>query len=156
MNWFYAEESAQRGPVSEDEIRQLLASGRINQQTLVWREGMPQWATVSQTELSGVPPIPGQVRLPYASPQPLAYSGAQAVPNYLAQAILVTLFCCMPFGIVAIVYAAQVSPKLTSGDYVGAREASDKARFWCWLAFGIGLATIGVWGFMAIIGGLTA
>ena len=34
------------------------------------------------------------------------------VPNYLVQSILVTLFCCLPFGIVAIVYAAQVNGKL--------------------------------------------
>ena len=42
-----------------------------------------------------------------------------AVPNYLAQAILVTLFCCLPFGIVAIVYAAQVNGRLQAGDIAG-------------------------------------
>ena len=36
----------------------------------------------------------------------------EQIPNYLVQAILVTIFCCLPFGIVSIVYAAQVNGKL--------------------------------------------
>src|SRR5437762_2059610 len=44
-------------------------------------------------------------------PQPgsAAPPPAQPIPNYLAQAILVTVFCCLPFGIPAIVFAAQVN-----------------------------------------------
>jgi hypothetical protein len=73
------------------------------------------------------------------------------VPNYLAQAILVTLFCCQPFGIVSIVYAAQVNCKLGAGDYTGAVEVSNKARTWCWLSFGIGLVGVAIWFFLVII-----
>lgn len=62
------------------------------------------------------------------------------VPNYLVQAILVTIFCCLPFGIVAIVFAAQVNGKLQAGDINGAMESSRKAKMWSWLGFGIGLA----------------
>jgi hypothetical protein len=62
------------------------------------------------------------------------------VPNYLAQAILCTLFCCLPAGVVAIVFAAQVNGKLTAGDYAGAEAASAQARTWCWVSFGVGLA----------------
>jgi hypothetical protein len=61
------------------------------------------------------------------------------IPTYLAQAILITLFCCMPFGIVAIVYAAQVGSKLAAGDYAGAQAASGSAKMWCWIGFGLGL-----------------
>jgi Interferon-induced transmembrane protein/zinc-ribbon domain len=59
------------------------------------------------------------------------------IPTYLVQAILVTLFCCQPFGIVAIVYAAQVGSKLAAGDYAGAQAASASAKMWCWIGFGI-------------------
>ncbi|BAU07889.1 CD225/dispanin family protein [Fischerella sp. NIES-3754] len=62
------------------------------------------------------------------------------VPTYLPQAILTTLFCCLPFGIVAIVYAAQVNSKLAAGDYEGAMQASKSAKTWCWVSFGSGLA----------------
>ncbi|MBN1125367.1 MAG: CD225/dispanin family protein [Sedimentisphaerales bacterium] len=68
-----------------------------------------------------------------------APGGVGNVPNYLVQAILITLCCCLPFGIVAIVYAAQVNGKLQAGDYQGALECSGKAKMWCWLGFGIGL-----------------
>ena len=68
-----------------------------------------------------------------------------SVPNYLVQSILATLFCWVPFGIVSIVYAAQVNAKLGAGDYAGAVEASEKAKMWCWLSFGVGLIAIIFW-----------
>jgi uncharacterized membrane protein YvbJ len=73
-----------------------------------------------------------------AAAAPGAAQPAQ-IPNYLVQAILVTIFCCLPFGIVAIVFAAQVNGKLQAGDINGAMESSRKAKLWCWLGFGIGL-----------------
>ena len=48
------------------------------------------------------------------------------IPNYLVQAILVTLFCCLPFGVVAIIQAAQVNSKLQAGDVAGARISSER------------------------------
>ena len=63
-----------------------------------------------------------------------------SVPNYLAQAILVTLFCCLPLGIPAIVYAAQVNSKLQAGDYEGAVAASQKAKQFCWWSFWAAIA----------------
>ncbi|MBN1816567.1 MAG: CD225/dispanin family protein [Sedimentisphaerales bacterium] len=68
-----------------------------------------------------------------------AFNNVGNVPNYLVQAILITLCCCQPFGIVAIVYAAQVNGKLQAGDVGGAMECSGKAKMWCWLGFGLGL-----------------
>ena len=52
------------------------------------------------------------------------------VSNNLVWAILSTLFCCLPLGIVSIVYAAQVNGKLAAGDVAGARESADKAKKW--------------------------
>lgn len=75
-----------------------------------------------------------------APPPPQGEALPRNVPNYLVQAILVTIFCCLPFGIPAIVYAAQVNGKLEAGDLGGAIAASEKARMWCWVAFGVGLA----------------
>lgn len=76
------------------------------------------------------------------------------VPNYMAQAILTTLFCCLPFGIAAIVYAAQVTPKLQAGDRVGALASSAKARQWSWVAFGLGLIVVLIYVLAAAAGGL--
>lgn len=64
------------------------------------------------------------------------------IPNHLTLATLVTVFCCIPFGIVAIIYAAQVNPRLMEGDYAGALDASKKAAIWCWVSFGVGLVIL--------------
>jgi predicted Zn finger-like uncharacterized protein len=77
---------------------------------------------------------------------------AGGVPNYLAQAILVTLFCCLPFGIVSIVYAAQVNGKLSGGDVAGAVESSEKAKKWCWISFVLGLIPAVIWAILMMLG----
>jgi Interferon-induced transmembrane protein len=55
---------------------------------------------------------------------------APQVSSNLVWAILSTLFCCLPLGIVSIVFAAQVNTKLAAGDVAGARESADKAKKW--------------------------
>lgn len=64
---------------------------------------------------------------------------SESVPNHLVWAILATLFCCLPTGIAAIVYAAQVNGKLEAGNVQGARKASDNAKMWSWISFGLSL-----------------
>jgi len=64
---------------------------------------------------------------------------ATKISNYLVQSILVTLLCCLPIGIPAIVFAAQVNGKVQGGDLSGAMASSKKAKMWCWIAFGVGL-----------------
>lgn len=61
------------------------------------------------------------------------------VPSFLVPAILATLFCCAPFGVAAVVYAARVDPLFVGGDPAAAEESARKARFWTWTAFGVGL-----------------
>ncbi len=50
--------------------------------------------------------------------------------NYLVESILVTVFCCLPFGIAGIVFASQVNSKFASGDIDGANQASADAKKW--------------------------
>lgn len=85
-----------------------------------------------------------------------SFAPAPEIPTRLAPAILITLFCCLPFGIVAIVYAAQVSSKVAAGDIRGATECSDKAKFWCWLAFWLGLIPMVIYIAFLLIAGLGA
>ena len=73
------------------------------------------------------------------------------VPNYLVFAILTTIFCCLPAGIPAIVYAAQVNGKLQAGDIAGAQAASRDAKMWCWIAFGVGLALFVVYALLVAL-----
>lgn len=75
---------------------------------------------------------------PYGTPT-MQGGATPSVPNYLVQSILVTLCCCIPGGIVAIVYAAQVNSKLAAGDYDGALQSSNNAKLWCWISLGVGI-----------------
>jgi hypothetical protein len=50
--------------------------------------------------------------------------------NNLGWAIAVTVLCCVPFGIVAIIKAASVNDKYNRGDYDGAVAAAKSARNW--------------------------
>src|SRR5688572_23619065 len=60
-------------------------------------------------------------------------------PTHFVSAVLLTLCCFPPGGLVAIFYALQVNAKWSVGDSHGARRASELAKTWCWLAFGVGL-----------------
>lgn len=72
----------------------------------------------------------------------------RTIEDHLVAAILVTIFCCFPFGVVAIVYAAQVSGHLQSGNFTAAKSAADNAWFWIKLSFWIAL----VLGFLFLLG----
>jgi hypothetical protein len=45
MEWFYTSEAGSTGPVSEAQLDELRSSGKINDNTLIWHMGMPQWQT---------------------------------------------------------------------------------------------------------------
>ena len=59
--------------------------------------------------------------------------------NWLVESILVTIFCCLPLGIVGIVFASRVNTKFAAGDYEGALKASADAGKWTKIGFGIGI-----------------
>lgn len=85
---------------------------------------------------TGSPPPPP----PYGSdgggyaappPPPLGGGGAAGPPdNKLVWSILVTLFCCLPLGIVAIIKSAEVNSKWSSGDVAGAQQSAADAGKW--------------------------
>jgi len=64
--------------------------------------------------------------------------GAATVTNYLVPAII-SIFCCWPLAIPAIIFATQVNGKVTAGDIAGAQDASKKAKMFSFIAIGIGL-----------------
>jgi hypothetical protein len=80
---------------------------------------------------------------------------AATVPNYLVFAILATVFCCLPAGVPAIVYAAQVNGKLQMGDVVGAQVASNNAKLWCMISAGLGLGVVALYVMLIMFGVLS-
>jgi|SRR5712675_1078323 len=78
------------------------------------------------------------------------------IPNYLIPAIL-SVFCCWPLAIVAIIFAAQVNKKVAEGDTAGALDASKKAKLFSFIAIGIGVACIVIYVILMVLGvGLSA
>ena len=47
-SWYYGSQGQQNGPITESELRRLLADGSLTQQTLVWRDGLGEWRAVSE------------------------------------------------------------------------------------------------------------
>lgn len=50
MNWYYAEQGQQAGPVSEARLEELFHTGKIHPDTLVWCEGMAAWTPYSKVK----------------------------------------------------------------------------------------------------------
>ena len=131
MKYYMHTGGQQLGPFEESE---LLSHG-LTASTMVWREGMPDWVAASQVpELSHL--LPPSQQPPSYQPQPgygpqQPYGARPPMPaTYLVWAILATLLCCMPFGIVSIVKASQVSSLYSQGRYQEAVAASEAAKKW--------------------------
>lgn len=71
MNWHYALGGQQQGPVDDAQLDALIAAGTINPETLVWREGLPNWQPLRQAR-------PGVMPAPAAAPPPAAPAPAGA------------------------------------------------------------------------------
>lgn len=112
-------------------------------------------AAPAQASYTPPPPAAGSYGGPGVGAS--ATAGGTPPPNYLVQSILVTLCCCLPLGVVAIIFAAQVNSKFAAGDLAGAMESSRKAKMFCWIAFGLGIAAQLIWlltGGMAMLQGM--
>lgn len=73
------------------------------------------------------------------------------IQTYLIQSILVTLCCCQPFGIVAIVYSAMASSHASTGNYEQAQQLATKANSWGWAGVIIGFSIFAIYFFFAIL-----
>ncbi len=67
-----------------------------------------------------------------------AYPGPPPRDN-MPWAVLTTLLCCLPFGIVSIVFASQVRPRWAAGEYVAAVESATRSRRWAWWGLFVGV-----------------
>ncbi len=87
---------------------------------------------------------------------PPAGGGSAPVPNYMVPAII-SIFCCWPLAIAAIIFAVQVNNKVQAGDIAGAQDASKKAKMFSFIAIGLGLLGVLCYVIMMVLGvGLSA
>src|SRR2546430_9271349 len=82
---------------------------------------------------------------------PAGSGGSATVPNYLVPAII-SIFCCWPLAIPAIIFATQVNGKVAAGDVAGAQDASKKAKMFSFIAIGLGLLLVVVYVLLMLLG----
>ena len=170
MNWYYASNGHQKGPLPTEDLKSRIAMGEVSPTDLAWREGMADWmpvGSIAELKLEEAPPrveasvtaVPAPPPEPYRAPAPApapAYGAVPVVPSQgmaigaLICGILSLVICC--FWPVAIVLAIVA---IVLGHISLSKAKSDPQRFG-----GKGQATgglvTGYLGLLAAIGILAA
>lgn len=149
-------------------IEEMLRHG-ATPETPVWRQGMTEWVPAATVrELADHFAATGEIKeqpLGYTTPPPSPtvtatgpvapaapqpaynpFSGQAAPrdvppmpPTRLGWNIAATILCCIPAGIIGIVFSAMVRNKYDQGDYDGALKASNRASLWFILSVVLGI-----------------
>lgn len=158
-----------RGPYTPDEIASM---GVVTPTLRVWHKGLPEWVTIDQVpELAALLPDapvatdePGEAEAVEVEdlaaevviePQPapetpsrpsspsISFDNLPKMPaTYLPWNVLATVCCCLPVGIVGIIFSSRVTRKFNEGDLAGARRASEQAAWCLIIAIVLGLVSI--------------
>lgn len=158
MQYWINHNGVQSGPVDLDTLKEM----GLTSAAYVWHEGLSDWVKITQLpELQGLyemvgEPVPepqavttgtpieettqaqiGSPLQPQCSEEPLIDEPCPS--TNLVWAIVATVLCCVPFGIVAIVYANKVTKLYKAGDLYGAKSASETSMWWTIAAIVVGV-----------------
>lgn len=135
--WIYLN-GMQQGPYTPEEI----AAMNLAPSTPVWYEGLSQWlpaseAPVTATMVGNTVEQPETIKPAFSDrpgdngPQNHVHSAdlPPCPPTYMAWAIFVTICCCLPGGIVAIIFSSLTSGAYNRGDYNKAVKMSEYAQW---------------------------
>lgn len=159
--YFYIDKATnqQCGPFSINELK----AKNITPDTMVWCSGMADWTTANnvaelsvlfpqqQTTAAYQAPVVNQATTQqsqtnmydnnvYGQQRPINdgnnLKNVYPMPkNWLVESILITIMCCPPFGIAAILKASKVESLYYAGDYEGAEQAAKEAKKWTIIGF---------------------
>ncbi len=149
QKYFYTDGTNSFGPITLEELRQK----NISRETNVWYQELGTWKAAKdipelQDLFKLVPPPITKSNSNFNSMDHL--SNQRPPKTWLVESILVTLFCCLPFGIAGIVNASKVESKYYAGDVEGANRASAEAKKWTTVGVWIGVA-VGILYFIAMM-----
>lgn len=149
--YFYTDGTNNYGPFTLDELKEK----KISRETKIWFQELGEWKSAGEvpelTEIFKlVPPPITKTNSNYNSMENL--NNQKPPKTWLVESILVTLFCCLPFGIAGIVNAAKVESRFYAGDIEGANRSSADAKKWTTISFWIGIA-VGVIYLIVVIAG---
>ena len=143
--YYYSDGLSTHGPFSLEELR----AKKLSRNSMVRIDSSEKWLPAEQ-----FPELEGSFgEETFARP---ASFGSQ--PDYepmpktwFIESILVTVFCCLPFGIAGIVNAARVETSHRLGDYAGARRSSEEAGKWTKIGFWIAVGGLVIYlSFLAV------
>lgn len=150
-------EHQQKGPIDPSEFMRL----GITKHTLLWKNGMAGWQAAGMIpelalyfQAAPPPPPAAEATPPRPTPQSAPQPTAQKPDSLLIWSILSTVLCCLPLGIVAIVYSTKVDSLWAQGAYEEAEQAAKNAKTWCIVSAVLGvIGGIGAF-FMGMLGAL--
>ena len=136
MQYWINHNGVQSGPVDLDAIKITQMPELQGYYEMLAETADPQPAQATQQSANGeaVTGQPYQPQPQYTQPQQQYAPQAAAEPcppTNLVWAIISTVLCCIPTGIVAIIYALKVTNKYREGDIEGAKRASEVGAWWC-------------------------
>lgn len=126
MNYYIYINSQKEGPYTLEE----LSGKNIKADTLVWHEGLTEWKQAKE--------IPELHSFIYTTPpDPTAKSTPQTpMPKtWFVESILVTIFCCIPFGVLGIIKSNEVEQLWISGHREEALIKANEAKKWVMWGF---------------------
>lgn len=165
IGYFYIDKATnqQQGPFNIDELKMK----NITPDTMIWFSGLPNWleagkipalsflfnSTQAQasTQQQSVPNNAAQQPRMYQSNvygnygAPIRNNEMEIRPmpkSWLIESVLVTVFCSLIFGIIAIVYASKVESAYYAGDYETSLNSSKKAKMWLLIGVGISVGLV--------------
>lgn len=144
-DYYYSDGLQKHGPYTLEELR----AKRLTRNTMVWRTSLEKWIPAEQ-----MPELEGsfsEADRQTHSPRPdRLYE--RPPRTWLVESILVTVFCCLPFGIAGIVNAAKVESRFNCGDVAGAERSSREAGKWTKIGFWLGVLGVVIWFTFVAIG----
>lgn len=156
--YYYSDGIEKHGPFTLKELQ----NHKIESDTLIWTEGMEDWKPAKDLpqisllfDLSVSPPPaiippPSRSNLDFLDDD---FDDDRPMPKtYLVEAILATFFCCLPFGVAAIVNAAKVETAYHNEGYRAAKRASENAWKWTKVSFWVQIGFLGLYLMVVILG----
>lgn len=150
--YYYSEGLDKFGPFTLEELKDK----GLSRNTKIWFDDLGgDWKEAGDVpelkELFKMMPPP--IASSHSNPDVLDNSSnGQPPKSWLIESILVTLFCCMPFGIAGIIFSSKVESHFYAGRIAEANRAAADAKKWTMIGFWLGIAiTVIVIGFYAVI-----
>lgn len=158
MNNWYVQKGGQRlGPMSLEAIQSMAATGQLAPTDYVWTDGMANWQPASTQPWF---PAQAQTPVPYAPPQypygqtpqfgqpGMPYGGQAPIaepPSLTGWAIAVIFLCCLPGGIVGLIYGNKAKTEWAKGNFAGAQSAYNTGKTWLIVSACLGLVITAIY-----------